>query len=88
MSNIEQPIKDYIAREFLFDSPEKIVGNDDLLIQDGIIDSLGIFLMISFIEQEFGIKVQPAEVVLENFESVTAIRNLVMSKMAAKPASV
>ena len=87
MNNIEQLIKDYIVKEFLFDQPRKTVENDDLLIQEGIIDSLGIFLMISFIEQEFGVKIGPPEVVLENFETVNAIKNLVMSKIVVKTAS-
>lgn len=85
--NVEQPIKDYIVKEFLFDSPGKTVNNDDLLIQEGIVDSLGIFLVISFLETEFGIKIQPAEVVLENFETVNAIKHLVISKMTAQSAS-
>ena len=83
MNNIDQVIKDYIVKEFLFEDPKKTVGNDDQLIQEGVIDSLGIFLLINFIEQEFGVKVQPTEVVLENFESINTIKKLVMSKMAA-----
>ena len=36
--------------------------------------------------EQFGVMVQPEDVVLENFESVNMIMNLVTSKTAQKPA--
>jgi len=81
---MEQIIKDYIVKEFMFDNPNATVEDDQPLIQEGVIDSLGIFTLIAFIEQHFGVKVQPEDVVLENFESVNTIKKLVAAKMAEK----
>lgn len=77
MSNIEQVIGEHIRKEFMFDKDGAPLANDTPLIQDGIIDSLGIFMLISFIEDHYGIKVQPEDVVLDNFESIDAITALV-----------
>ncbi len=84
---MEQIIKDYIIREFMFESPDADLTNDQPLLADGIIDSLGIFTLIAFIEQQFGIKVAPAEVVLDNFQSVNTIVNLIQSHPSSKTQS-
>lgn len=76
-NNIDQVLIEHIKQEFMFDRENGDLTADTLLIQDGIIDSLGIFMLISFIEDQYGIKLQPEDVVLDNFESVAAIRQLV-----------
>ena len=82
MADTAQLIKDYIKKEFMFDKPELgALADDAPLIEQGIIDSLGIFLLIAFIEQQFGIKIAPQDVVLENFETVNAIKNLVTARV-------
>jgi len=79
MDDIEQKIKDYILREFL---PDELLLDSDLpLIQQGIVDSLGILQLVSFIEEEFNIKIAPEDVVLKNFAMVNEIKKLVMAKL-------
>lgn len=46
--------------------------NDDLL-EDSIVDSLGIMRLINFIETKFGYSVPSEDVVIENFLTVNAI---------------
>ncbi len=78
---LEQQIKNYIIKEFLYDKPAVTLDKDSLLIEEGIIDSLGIFILISFIDEEFKVKIEADEVLLENFETLNAIKSLVMSKL-------
>ena len=40
MKDIEQTIKEYIVKEFMFDRPTTVLDNDLPLIEEGIIDSL------------------------------------------------
>jgi acyl carrier protein len=80
VDDVEQSVKDYIVREFLFDKPDQSLDNDDPLIQGEIIDSLGIFTLVAFIEQQFGVKVQPGDLILDNFATVSAIRRLVETR--------
>lgn len=80
MNNIEENIKAFIVKEFLHgDSGQSLDGN---LIHAGIIDSLGILTLINFLEQQFKAAIEPEDVVLENFESIQAIRNLVQMRTA------
>ena len=83
-----EQIKQYIIKEFMFETPQAELADDQPLLVDGIIDSLGIFTLIAFIEKEFGIKIAPEDVVLDNFESVHAISNLVQSRQALNGQSV
>lgn len=81
MADIEQAIKDYIVKEFMFDKPGEPLRDDSALIQEGIIDSLGIFVLVAFIEKQFGIKVAPEDVVIENFATIAAIKSLVVARL-------
>jgi acyl carrier protein len=80
---MEEIIKEYIIKEFMFDNPQATLTDDQALMEDGIIDSLGIFTLIAFIEQQFGVKIDPADVVVENFQSVRKVADLVRSRSAA-----
>jgi acyl carrier protein len=80
---VEEILKSQILKEFMYDQPEVILDNKSLLIEEEIIDSLGIFVLISFIEEQFNVKINPDEVVLDNFETIDTIKFLVMSKLGS-----
>lgn len=73
-------IKDYIVKEFVYDRPEMVLPNELDLMEEGIIDSLGLFRLITFLEQQFGFIVDPEEILLENFDTVNAIKSFVIAK--------
>lgn len=79
MSNVEQMIKEYIAQEFLHDKPSVMLEGN--LIEEGVVDSLGIMTLIAYIEKELGARIKPEDVVVENFESVAAIARLVRQRI-------
>ncbi len=49
------------------------VERDTELLLAGVIDSLGVVRIVDWIERELGIVIDPADVVLEHFESVDAM---------------
>ena len=69
----------YIEEEFVLEGSDVDVETANLL-EEEVIDSLGIFTLVSFIEDKFGVSVDPEEVNLDNFESVDAVTKLVESK--------
>ncbi len=78
---IKDTIKTYIKQEFLYDKPEFDLEDDSLLIEEDIIDSLGIFVLISFLDEQFQVKLRPDEVVIENFANLNTLTCLVMGKL-------
>ena len=72
-------------REFVLDRLAPASGRTDIgdeadLIDSGIIDSLGIFQLVAFLEERFGIAIGDEEITPENFGSVMAIERLVASR--------
>ncbi len=49
------------------------VSVDASLLQQGIIDSLGLLSLVSFVEERFGVVVSDADVVDTNFGSIAAL---------------
>ena len=80
MADIKSEIKDFISAEFVTDGSD--IGDDTNLLEEEIIDSLGIFTLVSFVEDKYGVKVEPEEVNLDNFETLSAIEGLVQGKLA------
>jgi len=77
MSVLQTAISNYVETEFL--RGEGKVQSEQPLIKDGIIDSLGIFLIIAFLQKEFQVKVRPEDVTIDNFQTVSAIEQLVVA---------
>ena len=67
------PIRDYIENTIV-SGRLKIDYNDELLMA-GILDSLGVMRLLSFIEKELDIHVPVQDVTIENFSTVEIISN-------------
>lgn len=61
--------------------PEDKVQFDTLIFQDGIFDSMGFLSLINYIEDNFSIKADDAELLEENFESIDAIVSFINRKL-------
>lgn len=58
-------------------NPEILENMDVNLLDEGIIDSLQIMVMVANFESEYDIEIDPDDIVEENFNSVDAIWNFV-----------
>lgn len=65
-------ISDYIRREFVKGRNSTLNSSEDLL-SSGILDSLAILQLVSFVEQRFDRSIPVEDIVYENFCSVDAI---------------
>jgi acyl carrier protein len=77
-SIIREKVKNYVLQT-VYAEKEKI-HNDSLLFKEGYFDSMGFMVLISFIEEEFGIKTNDTDLLEENFESINAISEFVIRK--------
>lgn len=78
---IKQTIHDYVRSEIIQNVAVEDIAEDDSLIEAGIIDSLGIQKLLSFIETNFSIRFSDDDIVPENFESVRSITELIQKKL-------
>jgi acyl carrier protein len=70
--DIETKIARYVADKLRMGSSD-VIAPDQSLFEAGVLDSVGIFDLVTFLEEEFGLSVGDEEIVPENFESVKAI---------------
>lgn len=75
-------IKDSI-RKFIADTAfvsEAEIMDETLIFAEGIFDSMGFLSLINFIEDNFEIKAEDAELLEDNFESIKAIASFIEHK--------
>ncbi|HZL85534.1 MAG TPA: acyl carrier protein [Candidatus Krumholzibacteria bacterium] len=60
------------------------LADEESLVERGVIDSLGIFQLVSFLEETFGVQVGDDEILLENFSTILDIDHFVRAKLAAE----
>lgn len=77
---VKEQIKTFIVKTSFVD-PEK-VKDETLIFTEGIFDSMGFLSLINFVEDNFSIKAEDAELLEENFESVNAIVSYIEKKLA------
>jgi acyl carrier protein len=70
-------IREFLAKQF---PGTKNVGNEEPLLKNGLIDSLGILEVVTFLERDFGITLADEELLPENFESVQSLSIFVQQK--------
>lgn len=73
-----------LVRKFLLDNfvmgGDVVVADDTSFMKDHILDSTGFIELILFIEETFGVKVDDAEMLPENFDSLLNIEGYVERK--------
>ena len=75
---IKEKIKDHILE--VTGLEESKIQDDTLISQEGYFDSMGFVLLISLLEDNFGISTTDSDLVEENFESINAITDFVIRK--------
>jgi acyl carrier protein len=70
---MENEITQFIIQKVLDESSDFDLATDDDLLGSGLVSSMGIFRIISFIEESYGIKVPLQDMIIENFMTVDAI---------------
>lgn len=75
-----QRLKSFFASEL--QAPNEVLVPDYPLIANKIIDSMGIFKVVAFIESEYGVTVDDEDLVPDNFGTLASIAALVDSKLS------
>jgi acyl carrier protein len=75
-------IERFIVNDVLQGSRDAI-GLDEPLVSTGVIDSLGMLRLISFLEQESGLVIGDGEVTPDNFETLRKIALFVERKRSS-----
>ena len=77
-------VRQYVTENFLYMRPDFVFGDSDSLLESGIIDSMGVIELITFVQDEFGISVDDSEITEENLGSLASIARFTHTKLAEK----
>lgn len=74
--------RDFMKKRFPLFVRKKLSDKDSLL-ETGVVDSLGILEIVSFVESEFNPGLSDEDIVANNFNSVESISRLVSDRLAS-----
>jgi len=73
-------IRRFVLKHFPLARKRSSIEDDSQLLNSGIIDSLGILDLVSFIEEEFKITIDDEDLLAENFESIASMATFIERK--------
>lgn len=77
---IEDRLRRFIVERYSLDGSQLSLTDDFPLIESNLIDSLGIFHLVSYIEREFQIEVRDEELVPDHFATISEMARFIESK--------
>jgi acyl carrier protein len=76
---VHEQIKKFITNHFPL-ARNRDIRNDDRLLENGILDSLGVLDLVAYIEEEFKITVADEDLVPEHFQTIADLTVFVLEK--------
>jgi len=73
-------IKSYILKDFLPGEDPDMLTPTTPLVSSGVLDSLAMLRLVSFLEQEFSIRIEAYEADEEHFDTLQAICEMIEAK--------
>jgi acyl carrier protein len=70
---MKETIKQFITQELMTGHQNFVLKDDDNLLLDGIVDSLGTLRLVAFIEDTFPVRIPYQDITIENFCTVTSL---------------
>lgn len=71
----------FFQNNILYNESANEINFDESLIDGAIIDSIGIIMLVTYIEKTFDFRVNDHEILPENFESINRISAYISSKI-------
>jgi acyl carrier protein len=76
---VADKVKSYVLEETFADGGK--INNETLVFKEGFFDSMGFVRLVSYLENEFKIRISDDDLVESNFESINAISDFVSKKV-------
>jgi len=80
-NDVEEGVREFLTTLGRADLAVADLGDDYRLIDNEVLDSMGIFQLVEMIEDRFGVTIADEELAPEHFETVGAVVQLVRSKL-------
>ena len=75
MVNVQKQLIGYFKEQ-----SDTAVDSTTLLLEEKVIDSMGVMELIAFIESNFGVEFTDDDLTVDNFKTIDSIMSVIMSK--------
>lgn len=82
-NEIKQKIREFVIENFLMGDASSMLKDGESFLETGTIDSTGVLEVVTFLESDFGLKVDDKDLVPENLDSVNNLTRYVMRRTNA-----
>ena len=79
--DIKLLIKEFIEKNLVDTQEHSNLTETDPLLTSGIIDSVRIVKLLTFLNDQFAVNIEDDEIIPDNFETIASISNLVETKI-------
>jgi acyl carrier protein len=80
-ASVKDQIREFIQRDLASAKGISTFSDSESLMESGVIDSLGIFRLVAFLEEAFRVRIGDEEITHDNLKSVDSIEQMVVSKL-------
>jgi len=84
--DVASRIRDFISEEILFEDNSTGLTDETPLL-NGVMDSLGLMQLVAFLEEEFDVEIDDADMTADHFRTISDIQELVNEKVGQKATS-
>jgi acyl carrier protein len=81
---IKTEVRKFVADNFLPNAPLESINDSMPLISGGVIDSIGMIGLVSFLETHFEVEFMPREVDVHNLDTLERIEEVMRKKLAGR----
>ena len=78
--NLEAEIRKFISENMLFSADGFNYDDNDSLLEAGIVDSIGVMELVTFVGQTYKITVPPEDISPDNFDSINRLANYIRQR--------
>lgn len=77
-------LRTYITENFLYARPDYFVAEEDHLLEKGVVDSMGMVELLTFLQDQFGVEPADDEITEDNFATLQRIAGFVVRKIEGR----
>ena len=78
--NTKESVRNFVISGLNYTGDPAELTDDYPLLEKGVLDSIGIFHLVTFLENEFGVEIADEELLPDHFHSISAIGKLIEDK--------
>lgn len=77
---ISEAVKEFILKEFLPGEPAENLDESTPLITGAIVDSIGMMKLVLFLQEKFGVEIEPHEMNADHIGTIADIASVVSAR--------